>query len=230
MDHLTRALRGSDAGDGREASYDDERAYRAHEHAVMAMLASRHRHLDPDSRYELYHEAWASVLKRRAEGVEIESLEGYLVCAVDKLAQKRVHGADARRRMTFDPVHGPFAAVADTGESPEEVVLAADEARRVRMLIDELEGAERALAGALGYLAHERATLVLNQASRRDGEGIRRIEAHFREQRLRRSVTIPRDDRLRTMLDTATYSLGALDRSTRLPVKLLGLAVAEQLV
>lgn len=90
--------------------------------------------------------------------------------------------------------------------------------------------ASQSVAGALRYLAHERATLVLNQASRRDGADIRRIESHFREQRLRRSVTIPRDDRLRTMLDTATYSLGALDRSSRLPVKQLGLAVAEQLV
>ena len=33
----------------------------------------------------------------------------------------------------------------DAGESPEEAVLAADEARRVRMLIDELDGAERAV-------------------------------------------------------------------------------------
>ena len=88
----------------------------------------------------------------------------------------------------------------------------------------------QSVAGALVHLAHERATLALNQASRSDGADIRRIEAHFREQRLRRSVTIPRDDRLRTMLDTATYSLGGLDRSSRLPVKLLGLAVAEQLV
>jgi len=88
----------------------------------------------------------------------------------------------------------------------------------------------QSVAGALRYLAHDRATLVLNQAAKRDSADIRRIEAHFREQRLRRSVTIPRDERLRTMLDTGTYALGALDRGTRMPVKLLGLAVAEQLV
>ncbi len=230
MAHLIRALRGTEACRGAEGARADERSYLAHERTVMAMLASRHRDLDPDSRYEIYHEAWASVLERRAEGVEIEHLEGYLLCAADRLASKRVHGADARRRITFDPVESPFASVADPAQSPEEAVLAADEARRVRMLIDELEGSERALAGALVHLAHERATLALNQASRSDGADIRRIEAHFREQRLRRSVTIPRDDRLRTMLDTATYSLGGLDRSSRLPVKLLGLAVAEQLV
>ena len=88
----------------------------------------------------------------------------------------------------------------------------------------------QSVAGALRYLAHERATLVLNQASGGHEADIKQIEAHFREQRLRRSVTIPRDDQLRTMLDTGTYSLEALDRDTRVPVKLLGLAVAEQLV
>ena len=129
----------------RSRANDDERAYRAHERAVTGMLAARYRDLDADSRYELYHEAWASVLKRRGDGVEIENLERYLVGAADKLASKRVFGADSRRRVTFDPVDGPYSAVPDAGQSPEETVLAADEARRVRMLIDELDGAERAL-------------------------------------------------------------------------------------
>ena len=109
------------------------------------MLASRYRELDPDSRYELYHEAWASVLSRRAVGAQIDDLEGYLVGAAGKLASKRVYGADARRRMTFDPLDGPFAALADGAESPEEHALAADEARRLRMLIEELAADERAL-------------------------------------------------------------------------------------
>ena len=39
----------------------------------------------------------------------------------------------------------PFPRLADAAASPEEAVLAADEARLVRMLIDELAGAERAL-------------------------------------------------------------------------------------
>ena len=73
----------------------------------------------------------------------------------------------------------------------------------------------QSVAGALRYLAHERATLVLNQASSGHEADIKQIEAHFREQRLRRSVTIPRDDQLRTMLDTGTYGLDALERDTR---------------
>ena len=56
-----------------------------------------------------------------------------------------MYGADARRRQTFDPGAPGFAGLADTGEQPEETVLAADEARRVHMFIDELDEAERAL-------------------------------------------------------------------------------------
>lgn len=123
----------------------DERAYREHERVVLAMLAMRYRTLDPDGRRELYHEAWASVLQRRREGVQVDSLRAYLIGAADKLASKRVHGADARRRQTFDPSSSRFASLADAGEQPDEVVMAADEARRVHMFIEELDQAERAL-------------------------------------------------------------------------------------
>ncbi len=123
----------------------DERAYREHERSVLAMLAARYSELDPDGRRELYHEAWASVLKRRREGVEVDSLRAYLIGAADKLASKRVYGADARRRRTFDPGAPGFAALADLGEQPDEAVLAADEARRVHMLIEELDQAEQTL-------------------------------------------------------------------------------------
>jgi MinD-like ATPase involved in chromosome partitioning or flagellar assembly len=44
------------------------------------------------------------------------------------------------------------------------------------------------------------------------------------------AVTIPDDGQLATMLETRTYSLGALKTPTRLGVKRLGLVVAEQLV
>jgi len=41
---------------------------------------------------------------------------------------------------------------------------------------------------------------------------------------------IPHDEQLRVMLDSATYSLEALARSTRVPLKQLGLTVARKLV
>ena len=84
--------------------------------------------------------------------------------------------------------------------------------------------------GALDHLAHERATVVLNKAHRQTAEDRKAIEQRFREQRLHRSVTIPYDERLQVMLDSGTYSLEGLGRGTRVPVKMLGLAVSEQLV
>ncbi len=85
------------------------------------------------------------MLQRRAEGVEVASLRAYLLGTADKLASKRAYGADARRRQTFDPTSAGFAALADAGEQPDELVVAADEARRLHMLIEELGMAERAL-------------------------------------------------------------------------------------
>jgi DNA-directed RNA polymerase specialized sigma24 family protein/outer membrane biosynthesis protein TonB len=114
--------------------------YVHHRSAVLRALAARHRQLDADTRAELYHDAWTSVLKRRADGVEIEDLRSYLVGAASKLAAKKVYGADSRRRITFDPQESPFVAVADRSSTPEERVLADDEARRVRLMVDELGG------------------------------------------------------------------------------------------
>ncbi|MGH2762953.1 MAG: AAA family ATPase [Thermoleophilaceae bacterium] len=83
---------------------------------------------------------------------------------------------------------------------------------------------------ALDHLSHERTTVVVNKSDRRLATEVRAVEECFRRRHLHRSVTIPRDDRLAVMLDSGTYALEALDRRTRLPVKRLGLAVAEQLV
>jgi MinD-like ATPase involved in chromosome partitioning or flagellar assembly len=69
--------------------------------------------------------------------------------------------------------------------------------------------------GSLAHIDHERTTLVLNQARGRGG-------GH-------RSVAVPHDERLHTMLDSGTFSLEALRPDTRMAVKALGLAVAEHL-
>jgi hypothetical protein len=45
-----------------------------------------------------------------------------------------------------------------------------------------------------------------------------------------KSVIVPYDDRLRVMLDSATYALDDLPRGTRMSVKRLGLSVAQDLV
>jgi MinD-like ATPase involved in chromosome partitioning or flagellar assembly len=83
---------------------------------------------------------------------------------------------------------------------------------------------------ALDHLRHERTTVVVNKVAPRSSVELDALEERFRRERLHRSITIPHDDRLAVMLDGGGYSLEALHRPTRIPVKQLGLAVAEQLV
>jgi hypothetical protein len=59
---------------------------------------------------------------------------------------------------------------------------------------------------------------------------VRAIEEFLRQRGIHRSVVLPEDPRLALMLDSGAYSLAALDRRTRVPVKRLGHAVAELLV
>jgi MinD-like ATPase involved in chromosome partitioning or flagellar assembly len=82
---------------------------------------------------------------------------------------------------------------------------------------------------ALSHLRHDRTTLVLNKSLLRSSD-VPVVEQRFRAQRLHRSVAIPHDQQLATMLDSGTYSLDALGRRTRIAVKQLGLSAAEQLV
>jgi MinD-like ATPase involved in chromosome partitioning or flagellar assembly len=82
---------------------------------------------------------------------------------------------------------------------------------------------------ALLYLQHDHTTVAINKAEL-NSAAVDVIEGRFRAEHLHRTVTIPFDDQLATMLDTGTYALEALGRRTRLAVKRLGLAVADQLV
>jgi len=82
---------------------------------------------------------------------------------------------------------------------------------------------------ALSHVQHDHTTVAINK-TRPGSSAVGVIEDRFRAEHLHRAVTIPHDDRLATMLDSGTYALDALGRSTRLAVKRLGLAVADQLV
>lgn len=83
---------------------------------------------------------------------------------------------------------------------------------------------------ALPHIRHDRTTLVLNRAHPALGENVQALEDRFRRERLHRLIAVPDDRQLATMLDTGTYALEALDRPTRVAIKRLGLAAAEQLV
>jgi MinD-like ATPase involved in chromosome partitioning or flagellar assembly len=80
---------------------------------------------------------------------------------------------------------------------------------------------------ALSHLRLENATLVLNKVE--GSAGLAATERQFSRQRLSQRVAVPADLQLKTMLDSGTFSLSGLARSTRVPIKQLGLAVASQL-
>lgn len=82
---------------------------------------------------------------------------------------------------------------------------------------------------ALSHLRHDRTTVVLNKSLLKSSD-TSAVEERFRAQRLHRSILVPYDEQLATMLDSGSYTLDALGRQTRIAVKVLGLAVAEQLV
>jgi MinD-like ATPase involved in chromosome partitioning or flagellar assembly len=82
---------------------------------------------------------------------------------------------------------------------------------------------------ALAHLRHDHTTVAINK-SQVGSPGNQAIEDRLRAEHLHRAVTIPYDEQLAGMLDSGTYTLEALRRPTRVAVKRLGLAVAEQLV
>jgi MinD-like ATPase involved in chromosome partitioning or flagellar assembly len=86
-----------------------------------------------------------------------------------------------------------------------------------------------AVLAALEHLEHERTTVAANKFYARGLADVHELERRLRERRLHRSIAIPHDDQLAAMLDTGTYELDALARTTRMAIKRLGLAVAEQL-
>ena len=82
---------------------------------------------------------------------------------------------------------------------------------------------------ALQHLRHDHATVAINKSLAHPQDRVA-IEDRFRAARLHRPTTIPYDEDLAAMLDSGTYSLEALRAPTRVAIKRLGLAVAEQLV
>jgi MinD-like ATPase involved in chromosome partitioning or flagellar assembly len=83
---------------------------------------------------------------------------------------------------------------------------------------------------ALEHLEHERTTVACNKFYARHRGDLRELERRLRERGLHRSVAIPHDDQLAAMLDSGTYQVDALERPSRMAIKRLALAVAEQLV
>jgi MinD-like ATPase involved in chromosome partitioning or flagellar assembly len=82
------------------------------------------------------------------------------------------------------------------------------------------------VSAALDRLEPERTTVVVNKAAGADS----RVETALRARGFGKTVALPDDGRLHLMLESGTYSLGALPRQVRLPVKRLAASVAARLV
>jgi len=82
---------------------------------------------------------------------------------------------------------------------------------------------------ALAHIQHARTTVAVNKSLLR-AKDLPAVEQRFRAEHLHRTVTIPYDEQLAAMLDAGHYTVGALARRTRMAIKQLALAVAEQLV
>ncbi len=85
------------------------------------------------------------------------------------------------------------------------------------------------VAQALDGVPRERTTLVLNQVRTRAPGDRRSLERHFARHELRQRLTVPYDEQLAAMLDSATYDLAELGRPSRLAVKELAATVGEGL-
>ena len=85
-----------------------------------------------------------------------------------------------------------------------------------------------ALDYVLDRLGGHQLTMALNQAPK--GTQTRSLESKLRGQSLSRQITIPQDQRLENMIDAGTYTCERLPRRTRLAIKHLALAVADQFV
>lgn len=82
---------------------------------------------------------------------------------------------------------------------------------------------------ALAHMQHARMTVAINKTPARSSTS-KAVEQRLRAERLHRAVTVPVDSQLAAMLDSGTYALEGLRSETRLAVKRLGVAVAEQLL
>jgi MinD-like ATPase involved in chromosome partitioning or flagellar assembly len=104
-------------------------------------------------------------------------------------------------------------------------------ARRADQLVLVTTPDRAAAAAGLEALAllrrHERTTVAINGSY---GDVADALEQRLLAERPRCVVTVPHDERLASMLESGTYTLGALGSPTRMAIKRLGLAVAELLV
>lgn len=95
----------------------------------------------PEDREEIRQDAFVGLQLKRSREPVADAQAVLIVCARNA-ALMRLRCADRRRREPFDPLE---AEIPDHRADPQDVVLQADEERRVRALIDQLGERERSV-------------------------------------------------------------------------------------
>lgn len=122
-----------------------EDAYERYRQRALSYLARHFPDVEADERLSLYHEAWASVLRRQASGDPVTDLEPYLIAAVKLAARHRRRTAASRKTEPADPQDGPLAHAADAGPSVHDRVATGIDAALCREIIASLDHRSRAV-------------------------------------------------------------------------------------
>jgi RNA polymerase sigma factor (sigma-70 family) len=154
--------------------------------------------LSQAEREEARQQAFVGLATEYANGVEIQSTEAMLIACARNAAYSVLRSADRRRRKSFDPHDSAEARLADTSAPVDLAVVDADENRRVKMLMEQLDERSRTvlqlrlecdldgpeIAEHLG-LSPSHAYRLLRHASRALADSITANDqgAHSRQQR-----------------------------------------------
>lgn len=128
-----------------QARHQLEDEYREHAATVDRYLAGTFgTALDADEREALRQQAFVGLADEIAKGTDVRNTEAMLITCARNATYSLLRSADRRRRYTFDPQDSPEARRADPTTAPVDVaVVDADEDRRVKMLVDQLDQRSR---------------------------------------------------------------------------------------
>ena len=98
----------------------------------------------PEDREDIAQDAFAGLELTRATK-PVKDTEAVLITCARNAAVMRLRSADHSRRHSFDPQDSPEARIPDHTPAPEDLVVQADEERRVHMLIELLGARERSV-------------------------------------------------------------------------------------
>ena len=99
--------------------------------------------LSTAEREETRQQAFVGLATEYAKGVEIESTEAMLITCARNAAYSLLRSADRRRRKPFDPQDSAEARLPDTAAPVDVAIVEADENRRVKMLMEQLDERSR---------------------------------------------------------------------------------------